>query len=141
MAIKKEIRIKVYNKYRGHCAYCGNKIKYEDMQVDHKHPQHLSNWVSTAKSHKRLKDKYNIPDNIDDISNLMPSCRRCNHYKRGLLLESFRQQIKSIDKRIEKQYIVKVGIDYGIVGLSSWHGNFFFEIYDMGILDYDKLDG
>lgn len=25
----------VYAKYNGHCAYCGRKIEYKDMQVDH----------------------------------------------------------------------------------------------------------
>lgn len=39
MAINKKIREVVYNKYNGHCAYCGKKIAYKDMQVDHFKPQ------------------------------------------------------------------------------------------------------
>lgn len=35
MAISKKKRMIVYEKYDGHCAYCGEKIAYEDMQVDH----------------------------------------------------------------------------------------------------------
>lgn len=31
-------RFQVYNKYGGHCAYCGKKIGYKDMQVDHIDP-------------------------------------------------------------------------------------------------------
>lgn len=33
--MNKEKRQLVYKKYDGHCAYCGKKIDYKDMQVDH----------------------------------------------------------------------------------------------------------
>ena len=33
--ITKKIRIKVWEKYNHHCAYCGCKLEYKDMQVDH----------------------------------------------------------------------------------------------------------
>lgn len=33
--IPKKIREQVYKKYNGHCAYCGCKLEYKDMQVDH----------------------------------------------------------------------------------------------------------
>ena len=33
--IPKSLRLKVYDKYRGHCAYCGKEIVMKDMQVDH----------------------------------------------------------------------------------------------------------
>lgn len=32
--IPKNIRKQVYEKYNGHCAYCGCKLDYKDMQVD-----------------------------------------------------------------------------------------------------------
>lgn len=35
MAISKKKRMIVYEKYDGHCAYCGGEIAYKDMQVDH----------------------------------------------------------------------------------------------------------
>ena len=35
MSISKETRQRVYQKYNGHCAYCGRYIDYKDMQVDH----------------------------------------------------------------------------------------------------------
>ncbi len=35
MAISKKAREAVYQKYDGHCAYCGRKMAYKDMQVDH----------------------------------------------------------------------------------------------------------
>lgn len=33
--IPKDVRKQVYQKYNGHCAYCGCKLEYKDMQVDH----------------------------------------------------------------------------------------------------------
>jgi len=33
--VSKAMRQNVYNKYNGHCAYCGCHINYKDMQVDH----------------------------------------------------------------------------------------------------------
>ena len=33
--IPKKIRQIVYDKYNGHCAYCGCELEYKDMQIDH----------------------------------------------------------------------------------------------------------
>lgn len=37
-SIPKHIRQQVYEKYGGHCAYCGKALEYKDMQVDHMIP-------------------------------------------------------------------------------------------------------
>lgn len=34
-AISQKTRKAVYEKYGGHCAYCGCELDYKDMQVDH----------------------------------------------------------------------------------------------------------
>lgn len=39
--LSKNTRRFVYDKYGGRCAYCGSKIAFEDMQVDHKVECHL----------------------------------------------------------------------------------------------------
>lgn len=118
-------RIAVWHKYQEHCAYCGKPIKYNEMQVDHKHPRHLKYWCL----HPVMKEKYNLPDNINDFENLMPTCRRCNHYKRGELLETFRESIKTLYKRLQEIYINKVAIDYKIIELNTWDGVFYFECH------------
>lgn len=41
--ISKKIREIVYKKYNGHCAYCGCKIEYKDMQIDHIVPKYRNN--------------------------------------------------------------------------------------------------
>lgn len=110
--MKKELREHIYNKYGGHCAYCGKNIEYKKMQVDHLKP---------------FCHFYFDPKISDHIDNLMPSCRRCNHYKRAESLESFRIKMTSLHERIQKIYIAKVAIDYGIIRLVPWDGIFYFE--------------
>lgn len=77
--ITKKIRIKVWEKYNHHCAYCGCKLEYKDMQVDH---------IDSVYVHCDYK-KENTLDEINDIDNLMPSCKQCNLYKSTFDLETF----------------------------------------------------
>ena len=64
---------------------------------------------------------------INSFENLMPSCRRCNHYKRECDLEGFRRLMKTLHERIESQYNIKVAIDYGIVEIKPFDGIFYYE--------------
>ena len=112
--MKKEIRQQIYNKFDGHCAYCGKKIEYKDMQVDHYWP-HRDHLVP-----KEVSDKFD---------NLMPSCRRCNHYKRAWKPEDFRGLISKLHKKISKTYLAKVAVDYGILEFKPFDGIFYFEKY------------
>lgn len=105
--MKKQKRIEVYNKYQGHCSYCGKEIEYKDMQVDHIQSKRMGG--------------------TDDMSNLNPSCRRCNHYKRANSLEAFRELMLTLHERIRKQYINKVAEDYGVINVNAWDGEFYFE--------------
>lgn len=116
MAINKKKRELVYSKHDGHCGYCGKEIEYKEMQVDHIHPKSCPNQSMMA----------GIP-HVDDILNLRPSCRRCNHYKRDLSVEVFRHQMKTLHERLAKPYINKVGLDYGIITIIPFNGVFYFE--------------
>lgn len=109
--MNKKDRQAVYEKYSGHCAYCGEKIEYKDMQVDHIDPQRFY-------ADKRKADRK---------ENLNPSCRRCNHYKRAWDLEKFRTLIKTLHERIRDIYICKVAENYGIITVREWDGKFYFE--------------
>ena len=64
-------RQQIYEKFGGRCAYCGCEITIKDMQADHVVPLHLGG--------------------EDDISNLYPACRACNHYKSTYTVERFRE--------------------------------------------------
>lgn len=116
-------RQEVWRKCNGHCGYCGNPLPYNKMQVDHIFPKRLKHYFKTPES----RAKYNLPVSLNHIDNLMPSCGSCNHYKRSMLLESFRTLLKTIHKRIQKIYINKVAEDYGVIQYTPWDGVFYFE--------------
>ena len=109
--IRKADRERAYRKYDGHCAYCGKAIAYKDMQVDHFVPLEGYSQKGT-----------------NDLDNLMPSCRRCNHYKRANSLEGWRRMLESIPKRLERDsYIYRVALDYGLIEPRPHKVQFYFE--------------
>jgi hypothetical protein len=83
---------------------------------------------------KYIVEMYRNPEKIfgsdfksNSFSNLMPSCRRCNHYKRENDLEGFRRLIVTLHERIQNQYIIKVAIDFKILNIQPFNGMFYFE--------------
>lgn len=118
----KKQRLEVYNKYNGHCAYCGKEIEYHEMQVDHLIPQRR------ATSHA---GRGRLPiEQIENEQNYMPACRRCNHYKRAHNLQTFRRYIEEIPKKLLEDYICKVGVDYDLVEFHPRKIKFYFEMTD-----------
>ena len=115
MSFSKKKREAVYAKHDGHCAYCGRAIEIKDMQDDHFKPQRAWNAEDAG---------------TDDISNLMPSCRMCNHYKRANSLETFRRYIAEIPRKLRENYIYKVGVVYGNVIEQEKPITFYFEMED-----------
>lgn len=109
--IPKSLRLDVYNKYSGHCGYCGCEIEMKGMQVDH------------IKSVNRGGD--------NTFQNLMPSCRMCNYYKHTYSLEEFRKEMHTIHERIAKPFITRLGMKYGIVHIKKFNGVFYFEEYEI----------
>lgn len=101
-------RQKIFEKYSGHCAYCGSAISLQDMQADHIVPK--------------------AAGGKDSIENLNPSCRICNHYKRSEQLEIWRKYfLGELIKRLRKIYIFKVAERYGMVQVKEWNKKFYFE--------------
>ena len=122
--MKKETRIKVHKKFSGRCSYCGKEIEYKAMQVDHLFPKCLGHQYGD----RYYRERYNLKgDTVDSFENLMPSCRRCNHYKRSYKLEDFRRMIKTLNDRLFENYIAKVALDFGTVKIAEWDGKFYFE--------------
>ncbi len=119
MSINKRVREAVYEKYNGHCAYCGRPIAYKDMQVDHFIPQSLE-CIFVAGEYQGI-------DSVDDLKNLMPACRMCNHYKRAHSLDTFRRYIEEIPKKLRENYIYKIGVAYGNIVEDEKPIRFFFE--------------
>lgn len=117
--IPKKVREAVYQKYDGHCAYCGKKIDYKEMQVDHLIPIQRERW------------KKGSEEEIECFENYLPSCRRCNHYKRAHSLEVFRKYIEEIPAKLYRDnYIYKVGLDYGLIEPHEHKVTFYFEQID-----------
>lgn len=113
--ISKKTREAVYQKYDGHCAYCGKKLEYKEFQLDHLIPR--GNWG------KRYTE-----EQIECFENYMPSCRRCNHYKRAHSLKVFRKMIEEIPAKLFRDnYIYKVGLDYNLVEPHEHKVKFYFE--------------
>lgn len=106
--IPKHIRQKIYEKYNGHCAYCGCELEYKNMQVDHINPVYWHN-------------------GSDDIGNFNPSCRMCNFYKSTYTVEKFRERIESLHGRLEKIFISRLARRFGIIQERSEPIVFFFE--------------
>lgn len=114
--IPKKIREAVYQKYNGHCAYCGKKIEYKEFQLDHLIPK------------QREQFKRYAEEQIECFENYMPACRRCNHYKRAHNLECFRKMIEEIPKKLFRDnYIYKVGLDYELIEPHENKIKFYFE--------------
>ena len=94
-ALPKSVRIAVYQKCNGHCAYCGCDLQYKDMQVDHVIP--LNGWNEQG---------------TDTVDNMLPACRSCNHYKSRSTLEGFRKMVEAMPDTLMRDnvtYITRFG--------------------------------
>ena len=114
-AIPKAIRLKVYEKCNGSCAYCGEELTIKTVQIDHLHPM------------CRPIQSYNNIKSHDDFLNLMPACRQCNFYKGSETLKQFRTSMKTLHERIMQPFISRLGIKYSIIEIKPWDGIFYFE--------------
>lgn len=124
--ISKELRQQVYDKYNGHCAYCGKEITLKEMQVDH-----ATAYAESLYGSQEDRDKVGqmITDgSINSIDNLMPSCRSCNFYKGGCNIEVFRKSIKNtLEHTCRSSFQVRLAMQYGIMTYKEWDGKFYFE--------------
>lgn len=109
--LSKQEREMIYNKFNGHCAYCGIKINLSDMQADHIKPLHLGG--------------------EDTIDNLFPACRSCNKYKHTYTIEKFRQ---ALEKQPEVLYrdnaTYRIAVRFGTVIPNKQPIKFYFERID-----------
>ena len=115
--LNKATRMKVYNKYDGHCAYCGCPLEFSEMQVDHLIPLY---WA------EELVGKATVEE-VLDFKNLMPSCRACNFYKGTSHIDQLRHQLETLPQRLEGQFGYKLAKKYGIITESKQPIKFYFE--------------
>ncbi len=109
--LTKEQRLEIYNKCNGHCAYCGCELEIKKMQVDH------------VVAFSRIQD-----DKTDDMSNLLPACRSCNHYKGASSLETFRKTVENMPYVLMRDSVTyKNAVRFGLVKPNPQKVVFYFE--------------
>ncbi len=109
--LSKTERQQVYRKCNGHCAYCGSRLKYEDMHIDHVIP--LNGYTEQG---------------TDMLSNMLPACRSCNHYKASQPLENFRRAIERMPEKLMRDSVTyKIAVRYGLVKPKRKKIVFYFE--------------
>lgn len=112
--IPKKVREQVYQKYNGHCAYCGCELEYKDMQVDHIES------VWSSERHKKNHD--------NSIDNLTPACRMCNFYKGTYTIEQFRQNLSgTLMNNVRLPFQYRLALKYGLVKEDIKPVEFYFE--------------
>lgn len=126
----KKQRLEVYNKFNGHCAYCGKEIEYKDMQVDHQIPQRRA---------KRGRNKVSL-EVIEDPNNLFASCRRCNLHKRAANLETYRRYVEEIPQKLLSTFIYKAGLDYKLIEVKPRKIKFYFEMTEEEREEYNRIN-
>ena len=126
--LSKDTREEVYAKYNGHCAYCGKEIDIKDMQIDHMIP--FANSMYGSEEDREKVEQMIVDGTIDDIDNLMPSCRSCNFYKGGCGVESLRKKILTqLEHSCRSTFQTRLAMQYGMITYTPWDGKFYFEKY------------
>lgn len=106
--LTKSERMKILKKTDGHCAYCGCRIVYNEMQIDHVIPI------------------YNGGE--DTESNMLPACRSCNHYKGTSSLGAFRHKLEKMLDVLERDSVTyKIAKRFGLVVPKPRKIVFYFE--------------
>lgn len=106
--LTKSERMKILKKTDGHCAYCGCRIVYNEMQIDHVVPI------------------YNGGE--DTENNMLPACRSCNHYKGTSSLGAFRNKLEKMLDVLERDSVTyKIAKRFGLVVPKPRKITFYFE--------------
>lgn len=116
--IPKKDRLIVYEKYKGHCAYCGCKLEYKDMQIDHIQSVYANTDYEQLMTEKEMYS----------LDNYMSACRQCNFYKSTFDLETFRSRLTEVMmKNLQKEFTYKLALKYGLITENIKPVQFYFE--------------
>jgi 5-methylcytosine-specific restriction endonuclease McrA len=102
----------VFEKYKGHCAYCGREICFKKFQVDHYWPQYM---------------KHHQVQNNNHFNNLMPSCARCNNHKHSMSPETWRSELAKQVTRLTKNAQFDRALRFGQIQITECPIVFYFE--------------
>ncbi len=108
-----EEREAVYKKMDGHCAYCGRPITMREMQIDHVIP---------------IKFQGREDRDLNAMDNLLPACRRCNHYKDTMSVETFRSMLEREPEILARDSVAyRNAVRFGLVIPNPGPVKFYFE--------------
>ena len=83
-------RAQVYAMFDGCCAYCGRRITFRELDIDHIWPKSRGGG--------------------NELQNLFPSCQRCNRLKDNRTIEEFRKEIASQVNSLQDHIVVDFGL-------------------------------
>lgn len=124
--MKKAIREKVYKKFNGRCAYCGQELP-KKWHVDHFEPI-LRTWSEPNLKAYNERAKKPILRGQDNFDNYMPSCPQCNLLKSSMSIESFRRTISNFINSLNlysRQY--QFAKKYGLLKETPMEVKFYYE--------------
>jgi len=112
---KKENRKLIFDKYNGHCAYCGAVLEFKNLQIDHKEP--------LRRTSRGVERDYSF-------ENCMPSCGQCNSSKSSFELEQWRKELDLKVHRLNDYHsIYRICKSFGLVFETGIEVKFYFERY------------
>lgn len=123
MKKNKDIRLIVYEKYDGHCAYCGCILDLNKFTIDHIEPK-FRNYSD------RELERYGRERGEDDVDNFNPSCKSCNSSKSTFTVEKWRKEINLKFERCKKyNYAFRLLFRFGMIKYNH-DCVFYFEKHD-----------
>lgn len=106
-------RKRIWSKTQGHCAYCGCVLPDMVWHADHVDPL----WRGREGR-----------GGIDDETNQVPACARCNRWKKTLSPNEFRNEILAqFDRLYRDSPGFRLAVDFGVVRRSEVPVTFFVE--------------
>lgn len=102
-----DFKTKVFEKFNGRCAYCGNEITVNNMTVDHIYPKSLGGSLS--------------------MFNCNPSCTRCNTLKANGTVEELREKILNSIQELKTNKHFQMVKKYKLTEIISEEVKFYFE--------------
>jgi hypothetical protein len=104
MKLSKEQRAELHARYKGRCAYCGEKLG-QRWHADHIEPVgRQGKWVREGRTMKHVATGILDHPERDVFSNLTPSCHLCNISKANLSLESWRSWLARVPETFARNH-------------------------------------
>lgn len=117
-------RQRIFQKFNGHCAYCGIVLKIKDMHVDHIHPKNKAHFYKS----EAMREEFHLTGrNVHSLDNLNPSCPSCNIYKGSLTLDQFRDYLQRQPEIQSRKPMVRLCKRFKIIEFNLQPIKFYFE--------------